>query len=246
MEIPQPLITALQKAKKVAVLTGAGISAESGIPTFRDAQTGLWAKYRPEDLATPQAFLKDPKLVWDWYAWRRTLCAKSDPNPGHFALVEMAKRIPSFTLITQNVDGLHRRAGSQNVIELHGNIYRIKCFDDEQVVEHWDEHDEAPPKCPRCKIGLLRPDVVWFGEMLPREALLAAEEAARGCEVFFSIGTSSVVEPAASLPYRAANQGAVVVEVNLIRTPLSERADFLLQAPAGQALPALVKAAWGT
>ena len=242
-DIPLPLIEALKKAKRVTVLTGAGISAESGIPTFRDAQTGLWAKYQPEELATPQAFLKNPKLVWDWYAWRRELCAKSNPNPGHYALVALAKKLPT-TLITQNVDGLHDRAGSQGVIELHGNIYRTKCFDEDQVVTSWEDKGQTPPHCPRCSVGLLRPDVVWFGEVLPSEALQLADQGSRECDVFLSIGTSSVVEPAASLPLRAANQGATLIEINLVPTPLSQRADFLLRAPAGKILPLILQAVW--
>ncbi|RPI32762.1 MAG: NAD-dependent deacylase [Chloroflexota bacterium] len=237
----------MRKAVDVAVLTGAGVSAESGVPTFRDAQTGLWNRYRPEDLATPQAFRRDPKLVWEWYAWRRELVLGVSPNPAHTALAEMERQLERrgrrFTLITQNVDNLHGKAGSSNIIELHGNIQRTRCFDEGTLVESWPDTGETPPRCPACG-GWLRPDVVWFGEMLPQQALEAAWEAARVCQVFFSVGTSGLVEPAASLPVAALQAGAIVVEVNPAETPLTPHAHFSLQGPAGQILPQLVQAVW--
>ncbi|MEA3351272.1 MAG: Sir2 family NAD-dependent protein deacetylase, partial [Chloroflexota bacterium] len=169
-KFPLALLEALPTAKHIAVLTGAGVSAESGVPTFREAQTGLWAKYRPEELATPQAFRSNPEQVWNWYQWRRELIAAVEPNPGHEALAriesELRSRHVDFTLITQNVDGLHQQAGSQSVIELHGNINRTKCFQCDSQVESWAETETPPPQCPHCD-GLLRPDVVWFGENLP-------------------------------------------------------------------------------
>lgn len=239
-QIPAGLVEILRSVRYMVVLTGAGISAESHIPTFRDAQTGLWAQYSPEELATPQAFGRNPGLVWEWYAWRRELVSKAEPNPGHLALAELERRVPEFTLITQNVDGLHQRAGSLNVIELHGNINRTKCFDEGVIVESWPSTAEAPPRCPRCG-GYLRPDVVWFGETLPPQALAAAFEAAAGCDVFFSIGTSALVHPAASLPYQAIRHGAVIVEINPDQTPLTDGATYALQGPAGLILPALLK-----
>jgi NAD-dependent deacetylase len=241
-DIPSPLVEALRAASHAAALTGSGISAESGVPTFRDPQDGLWAKYRPEELATPQAFRRNPKLVWDWYTWRRQVVAQAMPNPGHLALVELERRIPRLTLITQNVDGLHQRAGSRAVVELHGNINRTKCFREGVVVEAWDDSGQLPPTCPRCG-GPLRPDVVWFGETLPLDALQAAVEAAGTCQVFFSIGTSGLVEPAASLAYAALRRGALVVEINPAATPLTDRAVHL-RGPAGQVLPALMQATW--
>ncbi len=163
LALPDELLEALRAARHLAVLTGAGVSAESGVPTFRDAQAGLWARYDPSELATPQAFRHNPKLVWDWYQWRRELVSKAAPNAGHLALAQLESRCSQqgtrFTLITQNVDGLHQRAGSQNIIELHGNLWRTKCFLEDRVVEAWPPTDEAPPRCPRCG-GLLRPDVV--------------------------------------------------------------------------------------
>ncbi len=241
-DIPSSLVEALRAARHVAALTGSGISAESGVPTFRDPQHGLWARYRPEELATPQAFRRDPKLVWDWYTWRRQLVAQAAPNPGHLALVELERRVPRLTLITQNVDGLHQRAGSRAVVELHGNINRAKCFREGMVVEAWEDAGQSPPACPHCG-GPLRPDVVWFGEALPLDALQAAVEATETCQIFFSIGTSGLVEPAASLAYAALKRGALAVEINPAATPLTERAVHL-RGPAGQVLPALVQAAW--
>ncbi len=237
--IPDALLDAARQAQHIAVLTGAGVSAESGVPTFRDAQTGLWAKFNPQELATREAFARNPKMVWEWYAHRRALVAQAAPNAGHYALVEMEKRAPRFTLITQNVDGLHARAGSQNVIELHGNLFRAKCFREDVPVPNWVDDGQIPPRCPRCG-SYLRPDVVWFGEALPPRALAAAFDAARTCDVFFSIGTSGAVEPAASLPFDALRHGATVIEVNPEETPLSNRATFTLRAAAGAALPKII------
>ena len=241
--IPPFLVKSLRAARSVAVLTGAGVSAESELPTFRDAMTGLWAQYLPEDLATPEAFRRDPRLVWEWYRWRRALAAQAAPNPAHLALAEMGRRVPRLTLITQNVDGLHQRAGSRNVIELHGNVSRTKCFRENVAVEGWDETGDVPPRCPRCG-GLLRPDVVWFGESLPPQALEAAAEAAEGCDVFLSVGTSGLVEPAASLLGLAAGRGATTALFNLKPTGQSSLVDFSINGPAGRTLPALLMAAW--
>lgn len=240
---PPDLTTALRAARHVAVLTGAGISAESGIPTFRDAQHGLWARYRPEDLATPEAFRRNPRLVWEWYAWRRDLVSAAEPNDGHRALAAM-QRCVALTLITQNVDGLHQRAGSTDVIELHGNITRIKCSADGRIVSDWPEGSEIPPPCPACGAPL-RPDVVWFGESLPQEALEAAHRAAVTCDVFLSVGTSNAVVPAASLPWIAAESGAPVGVVN--PTMEGQRAGpgiHLLAGSAGRVLPQLLREIW--
>ncbi|HCK82222.1 MAG TPA: NAD-dependent deacylase [Candidatus Competibacter sp.] len=243
--IPAELVNRLRAARRVAVLTGAGISAESGVPTFREAQTGLWAQYNPEELATPDAFRRDPRLVWEWYAWRQGRVRQAEPNAGHRALVDMERRVAEFTLITQNVDGLHRRAGSQHLLELHGNLFRTKCFSEERPVESWPDSDEIPPRCPHCG-SLLRPDVVWFGESLPVETLRTAEHAAKSAEVFFSIGTSALVYPAADLPFAALAAGATVVEINPQPTPLSAQVSYSLNGAAGAVLPALVARAWET
>lgn len=241
--LPGALVTALHAARHVAVLTGAGISAESGVPTFRDAQTGLWARYRPEELATPEAFARNPRMVWEWYEWRRGLVARARPNAGHYALAALEARVPQFTLITQNVDGLHHESGSRNVLELHGNIRRNKCFEHNHLVERWQDTGEVPPRCPQCG-GRLRPDVVWFGEMLPEAELARALAAVGRCDIFLSVGTSTVVEPAASMPFAALRCGAVVVEINPTETPLSGQAHHVLRGAAGEVLPALVAAAW--
>jgi NAD-dependent deacetylase len=240
--IPESLIDLLRRSSYVAILTGAGISKESGVPTFRDAQTGLWAKYDPQMLATPEAFQRDPKLVWDWYAWRRSLVSRVKPNPAHFALAQMEQLVPQLALITQNVDGLHARAGNQSVIELHGNIMRVKCFENEHFVTVWEETDEVP-RCPQCS-SLLRPDVVWFGESLPRDALKTAVSATENCDVFLSIGTSSLVQPAASLPMLALQNNVPTVEVNPVSTPITPHMTFTLAGPAGEVLPELVSKTW--
>lgn len=239
--IPAALIERLRSARRVLVLTGAGISAESGVPTFRDAQTGLWAKYRAEELATPEAFLESPRLVWDWYSWRRELTAKAEPNAGHRALVELAQLVPELTLVTQNVDGLHQRAGSRDVIELHGSIAVDLCFDERTPVAAAERApgDGVPPRCGRCG-AYLRPGVVWFGESLPRRALERAEKAAQEAEVALSIGTSGLVHPAAGLPHLAGSRGALLVEINPTQTPLTPHVTHALSGPAGRILPRLV------
>lgn len=244
MKIPPDLIASLRSAARLAALTGAGVSAESGLRTFRDAQDGLWAQYRPEDLATPEAFERDPQLVWEFYAMRRLKAGEVQPNPGHLALAALEQRLPRFTLITQNVDGLHQRAGSRAVIELHGNITRLKCSRGCGLVNEWDEALGTVPLCPRCG-AKLRPDVVWFGEPLPARELEAAMQAARACQVFFSIGTSGLVQPAASLPFLARQAGALVVEVNAEATPLTPLVDFVLTGKSGQILPELIAQVWG-
>jgi NAD-dependent deacetylase len=241
MEIPIELIQTLRHAARVAALTGAGVSAESGVPTFRDAQTGLWSKFNPEELATREAFERDPRRVWEWYAYRRELTARAEPNPAHLALAELERRVPALTLITQNIDSLHQRAGSRNILELHGNIQRVKCFKEDTRVSRWVDTDEIPLRCPRCG-SFLRPDVVWFGEMLEPLVLDEAFRTAQECDVFFSIGTSGVVEPAASLPFLALRRGALVVEVNPEETPLSASATIRLGGAAGVVLPRLLRA----
>lgn len=234
------LLSALREARFVAALTGAGISAESGISTFRDPDR-LWARFDPRELATPSAFARDPKRVWDWYAWRRQRVAAAQPNPGHLALAQLEAKVPAFALITQNVDGLHQRAGSRNVIELHGSIMRVKCSREGTIVERWDEAAPDVPRCAACG-ALLRPDVVWFEELLPAAALAAAEHAAARCDVLLVVGTSAEVYPAAALPAAAKAAGAIVVEINPNPTALSSAADYVLRGPAGEALPALLDA----
>ena len=232
---------ALAKARHVCVLTGAGTSAESGIPTFRDAMTGLWSKFRPEDLATPDAFERDPQLVWGWYEWRRELVRGAEPNAGHHALAALAGRIPRLTLVTQNVDGLHQRAGSRGVIEYHGNILQDRCSVEQVVAQRSPGASQGLPHCATCG-GLLRPNVVWFGEMIPRDALLRADAAAQECDLFLSVGTSALVYPAAALAETALARGIPLIEVNPNPTDLSSRADWVLAGPSGRLLPELLRA----
>jgi NAD-dependent deacetylase len=243
--IPPALARALAGARRVVALTGAGVSAESGIPTFRDALTGLWARFDPLELATPSAFTRHPKRVWDWYAERRAAVLAAHPNAGHRALAAIERRVPAFVLATQNVDGLHARAGSRAVVEMHGSILRVRCSRCAVVVARWDDPiaDDEPPRCPRCG-AFLRPDVVWFEEMLPPAAIAAAEDAARACDLMIVAGTSAEVHPAAALPVLAKDAGATLVEVNPHATPVSPLADFALRARSGVALPALAEAAW--
>jgi NAD-dependent deacetylase len=228
----------LAKATRVAVLTGAGISAESGVPTFR-GDGGLWKDYKAEDLATPEAFVKDPRLVWEWYNWRRELIAKVLPNAAHKALVQLEIRKREFTLITQNVDGLHDRAGSGRMLKLHGDIWRMRCT---VCGANWPDRRAPLPKIPpHCACGgLARPGVVWFGEPLPDGMMKEAEHAAGAAEVFLVIGTSAVVYPAAGLVPYAKHGGARVIEINTDDTPFTNLVDCALRGPAGELLPQLL------
>ncbi len=240
--ITDRLRAALAGATRVVAFTGAGISAESGVPTFRSTG-GIWEKMRPEELASMAGFMKNPTLVWEWYAGRKKIMADIHPNPGHVALVRMETVFPSFAVITQNIDNLHRRAGSTTVYELHGNIERNYCmscgrgYTNDEVLAA-----QGVPQCVSCG-GRIRPDVVWFGEMLPEDQWAHAVSASESADLFFSIGTSGVVYPAASLPFVAQQAGAFLVEINPEATPLTERADEFLQGQAGEVLPTLLEAA---
>ncbi len=234
----EKLISRLLNASRVAVLTGAGISAESGVPTFR-GEDGLWRRFRPEELATVDAFLKNPALVWEWYNYRRRIVTEVQPNPGHLALAELEKLVPDFAVITQNVDGLHQRAGSRKVLELHGNILRSRCM---RCGKLYTELTFENGEVPRCECGgLIRPDVVWFGEMLPQDVLEEAYHYARTASVFLSVGTSALVQPAASLPLEARAYGAYVVEINPETTPITHEVDEHISGKAGEILPKLVE-----
>lgn len=227
----------VKHATSIAVFTGAGISAESGIPTFRGAG-GLWKSFKPEDLARPEAFERDPRLVWEWYDWRRGLIAQAQPNAAHYALVELEKRTPRFTLITQNVDGLHDLAGSGKILKLHGDIWRLQCL--ECRANFPNRRTPLPKLPPHCACGgVARPGVVWFGEPLPEGIMQEAEHAAEA-DVFLVIGTSAAVYPAAGLIPYAKRSGAKVIEVNLDETPFSSMADCALRGKAAEILPDLV------
>jgi len=228
------------RGRRVVAFTGAGISAESGVPTFR-GQGGFWENESVEDLATPGGFARDPRRVWAWYDARRRQISRCAPNAGHLALARYAKAHSDFRLITQNVDGLHMAAGTEGLIRLHGDLFRVRCTREGGSRE--DRRVPLPEIPPRCACGaLLRPDVVWFGESLPEDAMREATEAARRAELFLSIGTSAVVYPAASLPEIARGHGAFLVEINIEPTPLSFLADEVIQAPAAEALPDLLGA----
>jgi NAD-dependent deacetylase len=247
MQIPAGLGEALRDARHVVVFTGAGVSAESGIPTFRDAQTGLWARFDPTELATPEAFERDPALVWGWYEWRRNRVLRAQPNPAHRAIAALGAKVPKLTLVTQNVDDLHERGGSRDVVHLHGRIQAPRCEacsapftlpggapdvpDDGARIE--------PPRCAHCD-GRIRPGVVWFGEALPEDAWDLATRAVRDCDLFFCVGTSALVYPAASLVHLATAAGAVTVQVNPNQTEMDRRVTHTLRGPAGVILPELV------
>jgi NAD-dependent deacetylase len=228
----------LAEVKRLVVLTGAGISVESGIPTFRGPQ-GLWRTFRPEELATPQAFQRDPHLVWEWYDWRRGKIAQARPNPGHEALVGFEARLPEFLLLTQNVDGLHRLAGSKRLLEIHGSIWEVRCLDCGVTREDRRVPLPIPPRCEHCS-GLLRPNVVWFGESLNPEILRQAETALVSSQVVLVVGTSAVVQPAASMALWARRSDAKIAEINPDATPLTGHCDFALTGPAGEILPKLL------
>ena len=240
MNVSEKLRSLLQTAESVCVLTGAGISAESGVETFRGSN-GLWSKLKPEELANFDAFMRNPEMVWEWYNYRKKIIHDVTPNPAHIALAHMQKLVSDFTLVTQNIDNLHTRAGSKNVLELHGNIERSYCIGCGKFVTNVEVSSENKvPHCPSCN-GIIRPDIVWFGEMLPEGVFEAATEAANRCELFLTIGTSAVVYPAANLPLTARKNGAYVVEINMERTEISHSVHETLLGKAGEILPQLVK-----
>ena len=245
MFAPEDVKKVIENTQHLVVFTGAGVSAESGVPTFRDALTGLWENFDPEALATPEAFEQDPAFVWGWYEWRRKLLLEVQPNPAHIAIAELAKRVPKFTLITQNVDDLHERAGSTNVLHLHGSLFAPRCFDCGNAYQFTAApqltHEQAitPPHCTKCQ-GHIRPGVVWFGESLPEAEFKAAFEAVQNCDLLLSVGTSGMVYPAAQLPEIAAQNNATVVHVNPQKMSEITRHGYSLQGAAGEILPLLI------
>lgn len=229
----------LVDSDSVIVSTGAGMSKESGIPTFRDAPNALWDKFDPEKLASPEGFLEDPPLVWRWYEERQRMIARVAPNPGHFAIAALERHFDRFLVVTQNIDDLHRKAGSKNVVEMHGNIFRYKCFDMGHPVGELPSGGDIPPLC-RCG-SMIRPDVVWFGEILPRDALDTAFAAIERCDLMLVVGTSGIVYPVAEFPALARRAGARIIEVNPEKTPITPLADEFLKGQAGEVLPVLVE-----
>lgn len=238
----------VREAKQIVVLTGAGVSKESGVPTFRDAMDGLWARYDPLELATAEAFLNNPKLVWDWYESRRVNVRAAQPNPGHAALAELQRRYPTLRIITQNVDDLHERAGNTDIVRLHGNIAASRCFyncqgkptfvDISQL--EWDK-TSGPPPCPHCGRPL-RPAVVWFGEQLPTDQMNMALALSSRADLMLVIGTSGVVMPAAQMPFIAKRSNATIVEINPVQSEITPIADVWLAGASGDVLPQVVAA----
>lgn len=239
--LPDEAVEKLRGSECLVVITGAGVSAESGVPTFR-GKDGLWKDHRPEQLATPQAFEKDPELVWDWYHWRRNLVREVSPNPAHYAIAQLERRVPDFTLITQNVDGLHLRAGSENVFQIHGDLHHARCSECAAIIALHGQ--EGLVTCELCQ-GQMRPNVVWFGESLNVRYLEQAYIAAGRSDFLIVAGTSNVVQPAASLAYAALGNGGYVLEVNLDPTPLTGSASATVLGKAGEVLSELVRLAFG-
>jgi NAD-dependent deacetylase len=237
-DIPQSFINKLLEAEHLVFFTGAGISAESGIPTFR-GKDGIWNKLKPEELANFDAFLRNPEMVWEWYSHRKKIIHESLPNSGHKAIAEMQNHFKEVTVVTQNIDNLHRRAGSKKIYELHGNIERNYCINCRTFYNEELPFAGKVPTCLKCG-GLIRPDIVWFGEYLPQDQFKASENASRNCDIFFVIGTSAVVFPAASLIYSARESGAFIVEVNIEETEISFLADKSFYGEAGKVLPLIV------
>jgi len=234
----------LAAARLLVVFTGAGISKESGISTFRDKEEGLWARYDPMQLATLEGYLSDPPLVWEWYEHRFGMVADAEPNPGHTAIAELERLVPHLVIVTQNIDGLHQRAGSTDVIELHGSMHRYKCLSERHTGftrADFAGRPEKPPRCPQCG-DLLRPEVVWFGEALPESEISRAFLLGQTCDVMLVVGTSGVVQPAASVPLLASRSGACVIDVNPERDELAVVADIFLRGPGGEVLPRLAAA----
>lgn len=244
-------VTLLANADRVVVFTGAGVSAESGIPTFRDRLSGLWEHFDPSQLATPDAFRADPEMVWGWYEWRRMQVRNAKPNAAHIAIAELAARVPGLTVVTQNVDDLHERAGSPDVLHLHGSLNAPRCIDCSAAYLHARVTPEepaagrrlAPPRCPHCT-GLIRPGVVWFGESLPEHIFSRAFEAASECDLLISIGTSGLVQPAARIPALALEAGASVIHINPERVDIRRENEYHLTGAAGEVLPDLVRKAF--
>jgi len=236
IQFENKLIEALKEAESVVFFTGAGVSSESGIATFRGKE-GLWNKFKPEELASFDAFIKNPVVVWEWYNYRKKIVHQAKPNPAHLTISEMQNHFKDVTVVTQNIDNLHRRAGSNKIFELHGNIERNFCINCKKF------HNEElifSSGVPRCECGgLIRPDVVWFGEYLPEDQFIGGEKAAIGSDIFFVVGTSAIVYPAAGLIYTAKASGAIIVEINIEETPLSNMVDYSFLGKAGEILPAL-------
>lgn len=239
MELKEEFLEKIKSAKSIVFFTGAGISAESGIATFR-GEDGIWNKLKPQELASFDAFMRNPDMVWEWYQYRRKIIHETKPNAGHFAMAEFEKLFEDVTVVTQNVDNLHRRAGSTNILELHGNIERNYCIDCREPY-YIESDEESLPKCKFCG-GLIRPDVVWFGEMLPQETFAKGEQAAAQSDICIIAGTSAVVYPAAYIPITAKNSGSYLVEINVEPTEISHLVNYSIIGKFGEVLPVILEA----
>ena len=238
IQIDKSLIDSLRKSESIVFFTGAGISSESGIPTFR-GKDGIWNKLRPEELANFDAFMRNPEMVWEWYNHRKKIIHEAKPNAAHLAIAEMQNHFKNVTVVTQNIDNFHRRAGSSNIFELHGNIERNFCIN---CKKYYNEELDFSAGVPKCDCGgLIRPDVVWFGEYLPEDQFLGGEKAAINSDIFFVVGTSAAVYPAAGLVYTAKQSGSTIVEINIEETPLSSIADYSFFGKAGEILPRILE-----
>jgi NAD-dependent deacetylase len=244
LSLPDTVLQRLRSARRVVVLTGGGMAAESGVPSFRDSHTGPWAQYDVSELATPQAFLRNPRLVWEWYDHRRRAAERAEPSAAHYALVEMEQHYPHFTLVTQAIDSLHWRAGSREVVELNGRLRRCRCYEAGHLVNSWDDDGEIPPRCGHCG-SPLRPDVVMFGEGLPRAELRKAQHAVEQCDLFLAVGSVGAIEPVASFPFVAKRVRAFVMSIAPEDSIYSLMADHSIPATPGAVLPDLVRVVTG-
>jgi NAD-dependent deacetylase len=238
--VPEEVLHRLKRARRVVVLTGGGMAAEAGVPSFRDSHTGPWAQYDVSELATPQAFLRNPRLVWEWYDFRRRAADAARPSAAHYALVDMEQFYPSFLLITQTIDSLHWRAGSRDLVELNGCLRRSRCYEAGHTVHSWDDDGDLPPRCPHCG-SQLRPDVVLFGEGLPQTELRKAQGAVERCDLFLTVGAVGAIEPVASFPFVAKRVGATVLSIGPEESIYSLMADYVVPAAPGAVLPELVR-----
>ena len=240
LTLPDSVLHRLKTARNIVALTGGGMAAESKIPSFREAHSGEWAAYDVSELATEQAYLRNPRLVWEWYEHRRRVADAAEPSPAHYALVDLEQHYPSFTLITQTIDGLHWRAGSRDMVELNGSLGRPRCYEAGHVISSWEDVGESPPRCPHCG-SMLRPGVVLFGEGLPEWELRRARVAVEQCEVFMCVGDVGAIEPVASFPFVAKRVGALVLAIDAADSIYTLMADHIIDEPLADALPALVQ-----
>jgi NAD-dependent deacetylase len=240
LTLPDTVLNRLKSAQRIVALTGGGMAAESKIPSFRQAHSGAWAEYDVSELATEQAFLRNPRLVWEWYEHRRHVAAAAEPSQAHYALVDLEQHYPSFSLITQTIDGLHWRAGSRDVVELNGSLGRPRCYEAGHVISSWEDVGEVPPRCPHCG-SILRPGVVLFGEGLPEWELRRARAAVEQCDVFMCVGDVGAIEPVASFPFVAKRVGALVLAIDAEDSIYTLMADHVIDQPLGEALPELVR-----